>query len=134
MPAGAGLQGMLGGRVLRKRKQVESRCALGWPGCTWLVWGLARHFNGLRLYGETAHTHQASVFRGMTVSLRVLHLLAVVQTEFQGLVRVWRSTHGADGECKGLAKLLDAAATCCNLVVFSGSGLSATSGAWPSLT
>ncbi len=46
-------------------------------------------------------------------------------------MRVWRSNHGADGECKGLAKLLDAAAKCCNLVVFSGSGLSATSGAWP---
>ncbi len=49
MPAGASLQGMLGGRVLRKRKQVESRCALGWLGCIWLVWGLARHCNGLRL-------------------------------------------------------------------------------------
>jgi hypothetical protein len=49
VPAGAGLQGMLGGRVLRKRKQVESRYALGWPCCTWLVWGPARHCNGLRL-------------------------------------------------------------------------------------
>lgn len=78
--------------------------------------------------------HQASVFRGMTVSLCVLHSSAATQTEpleFQGPVRVWRSNHGADGECKGLAKLLDAAAKCCNLVVFSGSGLSATSGAWP---
>lgn len=32
------------------------------------------------------------------------------------------------GESKGLASLLDAAAKCSNLVVFSGSGLSATSG------
>ena len=35
------------------------------------------------------------------------------------------------GECKGLARLLDAAAKCSNLVVFSGSGLSATSGSSP---
>ncbi len=47
-----------------------------------------------------------------------------------GLVHTWCSAHGADGDCKGLAKLLDAATVCSNLVVFSGSGLSATSGAW----
>ena len=35
------------------------------------------------------------------------------------------------GESKGLPSLLDAAAKCSNLVVFSGSGLSATSGSVP---
>lgn len=41
------------------------------------------------------------------------------------------SEQDRDGICKGLARLLELAAKSKNLVVFSGSGLSATSGSWP---